>query len=94
MCVCILSLVIQHVNPLLSSPVVFSLAALLAVPYYGTFSLTNSMLGGKQLFEHKLNVVIFSANFIRNIFQSKKEYCVIINIRKFSCKVPVIIVRI
>ena len=92
--VCILALVLQHTNPIFSAPVVLYLRPFWLYRFTPQF-LTNGTTGWKRLFTQKDYVVIFSTNIILNICHSKNNSAH--NIKdspKFSCKVPVIIVRI
>ena len=65
------------------------------VPYYSALSHKQQDFRGKNVIEHKLCVLIFSANCLKYFsFIRRNERAVIKNVCWSWCKVPVILVRL
>jgi hypothetical protein len=78
------ALVIQHATRM--RRIILSSVAFPAPSYFFTLSHKRHDFR-KTIIEHKMCVLSFSTSFVRNIQRD-----IIINVQRFSCKVPVILV--
>jgi hypothetical protein len=79
-CVSMLAYVIRRVSRIVS------------VPYYIVICGQTARSSKKKVIEHKMCVFIFSATFVCCISHPRSQRDTIINARRCSCKVPVILV--
>jgi hypothetical protein len=91
-CVCV-ALVIQHAKRL--RPIALSFVVFLALSYtfFPHVSQTAKFSKKKKVIEHKMRVLIFSTNFETFLTLTKIQRD-IVNVQKFSCKVPFILLRL
>jgi hypothetical protein len=86
------ALVIQHV--LRTRHVTFSSVAGMDLQYFSTLSHKEHDFRKKKVFEHKMCILIFSTYFVWNIsILGIIQRDIILNVRRYPCKVPVILVR-
>jgi hypothetical protein len=92
--VCVLASVIRQAVPsLFLQRVMLSSVACLAVPYFPTLSYKWHSFRKKYI-EHKMSVLIsFTILSETFLILRRDQWDIIMNVRRFLCKVPVIIVR-
>jgi len=86
------SLVIQHAEHMFCN--IFSSLACLALQYFSKLS-QNFMILWKKVIEHKMYVLFFSLQILLETFLilRKIQWDTTINIGRFSCKIPINLIR-
>jgi hypothetical protein len=86
-----IALVIQHAKRM--HRIILSSVACLAVPYFFTLSHKRHDFR-KNVIEHKMCALIFATTLSETLLILRSiQRDIIINVHKYSCKVPVIFVR-
>jgi hypothetical protein len=93
MCIMSVSVVLVIRPEKCMNHIILSYMSCLAEPYFYIISWKEQF---KKIIEHKMHVLSFSANFIWNIFCSKKKNNkdITINVHRSSDKEPIILVRL
>ena len=86
-----MALVIQHIQRI--RLIILSSVACPVVPYFSTLSYKPQEFR-KKLIKRKMFVLIFSTNTAETfLVVSKIQFNIIINVRRFPCKVPATLVK-